>query len=136
MAPQILAPNRNTWRLAEPSTLAFDAVDVAQADRVYRQYANKPAPPDADYKSLQDYLFRYIAGECGRLGMAVHVHTMAGAGGYFEVAGASPRNLEPLFDDPSPRKTKFVMVHGGWPVHPPDRRATHQAERISGYPGA
>jgi predicted TIM-barrel fold metal-dependent hydrolase len=96
-------------------SLAFDAVDIAQADHVYRQYANKPAPPEADYKLLQDYLFRYIAAECGRLGMAVHIHTMAGAGGYFDVAGANPLNLEPLFDDPSLRKTKFVMVHGGWP---------------------
>lgn len=96
-------------------SLAFDAVDPAQADRVYRQYANRPAPPDADYKFLQDYLFRYLAAECGRLGMAVHIHTMAGAGGYFDVAGANPLNLELLFNDPALRKTKFVMVHGGWP---------------------
>ena len=95
--------------------LSFDSVDAAQAERIYRQYAGKAAPPDAEYKLLQDYLFRYIAGECGRLGMAVHIHTMAGAGGYFDVAGANPLNLEPLFDDPALRKTKFVMVHGGWP---------------------
>ena len=31
--------------------------------------------PDAEYKVLQDYLFRYVAAECGRLGMAVHLHT-------------------------------------------------------------
>ena len=95
--------------------LSFDAVDAAQAERVYRQYAGKSAPPDADYKLLQDYLFRFVAAECGRLGMAVHIHTMAGAGGYFNVAGANPLNLESLFDDPALRKTKFVMVHGGWP---------------------
>lgn len=99
-------------------SLAFVAVDAAQAERVYRQFAGKGAPSDGEYKLLQDYLFRYIAAECGRLGMAVHIHTMAGAGGYFDVAGANPLNLEPLFDDPSLRKTKFVMVHGGWPfVH-------------------
>jgi predicted TIM-barrel fold metal-dependent hydrolase len=98
--------------------LFFDAVDAASAERVYRQYFGKSAPPDTEYKLLQDYLFRYIAAECGRLGMAVHIHTMAGAGGYFDVAGANPLNLEPLFDDPALRKTKFVMVHGGWPfVH-------------------
>ncbi|HXA49534.1 MAG TPA: amidohydrolase family protein, partial [Candidatus Acidoferrum sp.] len=92
--------------------------DAAQAERVYRQYSGKSAPPDAEYKLLQDYLFRYIAAECGRLGMAVHIHTMAGAGGYFDVAGANPLHLEPLFDDPALRKTKFVMIHGGWPfVH-------------------
>src|SRR6201999_1002926 len=27
------------------------------------------------YKALQDYIFRFIAGECGRLGMAVHFHS-------------------------------------------------------------
>ncbi|MBS1857692.1 MAG: amidohydrolase family protein [Acidobacteria bacterium] len=95
--------------------LSFAAVDEAAAERVYRQYARKGVPADGEYKLLQDFLFRYIALECGRLGMAVHLHTMAGAGGYFDVAGANPLNLEPLFDDPTLRRTKFVMVHGGWP---------------------
>jgi predicted TIM-barrel fold metal-dependent hydrolase len=95
--------------------LSFAAVDEAAADIVYRRYAGKGAPPDGEYRQLQDFLFRYIAMECGRLGMAVHLHTMAGAGGYFDVAGANPLNLEPLFDDPALRRTKFVMLHGGWP---------------------
>jgi predicted TIM-barrel fold metal-dependent hydrolase len=47
--------------------------------------------------------------------MAVHIHTMAGAGSYFDVAGANPLLLESLFNDPELRKTKFVMLHGGWP---------------------
>jgi predicted TIM-barrel fold metal-dependent hydrolase len=92
-------------------SLAFDPADTAQAERVYRQRT----PSAADYKVLQDYLFRIIAAECGRLGMAVHLHTMAGAGSYFDVAGANPLNLEPVLDDPTLRKTNFVMVHGGWP---------------------
>jgi predicted TIM-barrel fold metal-dependent hydrolase len=92
-------------------SLAFDSVDAAQADRVYRQRT----PSVADYKLLQDYLFRYIAAECGRLGMAVHLHTMAGAGSYFDIAGANPLNLESLYNDPALRKTNIVMVHGGWP---------------------
>src|ERR1017187_2789927 len=58
-------------------SLAFDAADAGQADRVYRLRA----PNDADYKVLQDYLFRYIALECGRLGMAVHLPAMSGAAG-------------------------------------------------------
>jgi hypothetical protein len=68
-----------------------------------------------DYRMLQDYILRYIASECGRLGMAVHFHTGEGGGGYFDVAGSNPILLEPLFDDPSLRKTKFVLLHGGWP---------------------
>jgi len=96
-------------------SLAFDRVDRAVAERIYSQYAGKPAADETTYKPLQDYLFRYIAAECGRLGMAVHLHTMAGAGGYFEVAGANPLQLEPVLNDPELRKTNFVMVHGGWP---------------------
>ena len=107
-------------------SLAFDAADAAQADRVYRLRT----PSDADYKVLQDYLFRYVAAECGRLGMAVHLHTMAGAGGYFDVAGANPLNLEPVLNDPALRKTKFVMVHGGWPF---TREITPLLEKPNAY---
>ena len=96
-------------------SLDFEKVDRATADRIYAQFASKGAPTEAEYKPLQDFLFRYIATECGRLGMAVHIHTMAGAGGYFNVAGANPLLLESVLNDPELRKTKFVMLHGGWP---------------------
>ena len=91
-------------------SLSFDAVDAAAA-AVYAKHA----AGDAEYKVLQDYLFRTIVSECGRLGMAVHLHTAVGAGGYFDVAGANPLNLASVLDDPSLRKTKIVMVHGGYP---------------------
>jgi predicted TIM-barrel fold metal-dependent hydrolase len=107
-------------------SLAFDAVDAAQADRVYRQRT----PNKADYKLLQDYLFRHVATECGRLGMAVHLHTMAGAGGYFDVGGANPLNLEPILNNPALRQTKFVMVHGGWPF---TREITPLLEKPNAY---
>jgi len=107
-------------------SLAFDAADAAQADRVYRT----GTPSAADYKVLQDYLFRYIAAECGRLGMAVHLHTAAGAGGYFDVSGANPLNLEGVLNDPTLRKTKFVMVHGGWPF---TREITPLLEKPNAY---
>ena len=84
-------------------------------DEAARIYAAGGAPSNADYKKLQDFLFRYIAAECGRLGMAVHLHTMAGAGSYFRVAGANPLLLESVLNDPRLRKTNFVMIHGGWP---------------------
>jgi uncharacterized protein len=96
-------------------TLGFADVDSATASAVYSRFLGKAAPPESDYKPLQDFLFRYIAAECGRLGMAVHIHTEAGAGSYFDVAGANPLLLEPVFNDPKLRGTKFVMLHGGWP---------------------
>ena len=69
-------------------SLEFDHADRAAAERIYAQYAGRGTPPDTEYKALQDYLFRYIAAECGRLGMAVHLHTAAGG---FSVT--SPRLL-------------------------------------------
>jgi hypothetical protein len=96
-------------------SLQFDRVDRTVADRIYSAFVGKSAPGEAEYKPLQDFLFRYIAAECGRLGMAVHLHTMAGAGSYFDVAGANPLGLESVLDDPALRRTRFVMVHGGWP---------------------
>jgi predicted TIM-barrel fold metal-dependent hydrolase len=95
-------------------SLEFDKVDAATAEAVYRRFLHA-RPPQAAYKQLQDYLFRYIASECGRLGMAVHFHTMAGGGSYFHIEDANPLLLEPVLNDPDLRGTKFVMVHGGWP---------------------
>lgn len=111
-------------------SLRFDAVDRAVADRVYARFAGKGTPPEADYKALQDFLFRYIAVECARLGMAVHVHTMAGAGSYFDIAGANPLLLESVLEDPALRKTRFVMLHGGWPF---TREITALLERPNAY---
>jgi len=92
--------------------LAFDKVERAAADRIY---TGRSALSEAEYKPLQDFLFRYIAAECGRLRMAVHLHTGEGAGSYYEVQGANPLLLESVLNDPDLRKTTFVMVHGGWP---------------------
>ncbi len=95
----------------------FDFGDPTETEAagVYAKWVGKGQPDAAEYKVLQDYLFRTIAAECGRLGMAVHLHTMAGGGGYFGIAGGNPLLLEPVFNDPKLRGTKFVMLHGGWP---------------------
>jgi predicted TIM-barrel fold metal-dependent hydrolase len=97
--------------------LTFEKADRAAAERVYAQYRGRGVSPATEYKVLQDFLFRYIAAECGRLGMAVHLHTQAGAGSYFEISGVNPLLLEPMLNDPALRQTKFVMVHGGWPFN-------------------
>jgi uncharacterized protein len=90
----------------------------AQAAEAYASYLHDPHPDPAAYKKLQDFLFRTIAIECGRLGMAVHFHGMAGAGRYFSITGVNPLNLELLLNDPRLVNTNFVLLHGGWPfVH-------------------
>ncbi|HZT28572.1 MAG TPA: amidohydrolase family protein [Bryobacteraceae bacterium] len=95
----------------------LDFADAAQAEaeRVYAAGQAGKSPADTQYKILQDFLFRYIAAECGRLGLAVHLHVAAGAGSYFQVGGANPLLLEPVLNDPRLRRTNFVFVHGGWP---------------------
>ncbi len=96
---------------------SFDFGDPprAEAARIYAKWVGQGRPDSAEYKQLQDFLFRYIAAECGRLGMPVHLHAMAGAGSYFSIGGVNPLLLEPVFNDPRLRKTKFVLLHGGWP---------------------
>lgn len=96
---------------------SFDFTDPPQdqAARIYARWAHGGIPDPGQYKVLQDFLFRTIAGECGRLGMGVHIHAMAGDGSYFGVGGVNPLLLEPLFNDPRLRSTNFVLLHGGWP---------------------
>ena len=96
---------------------SFDFSDPsrAQAESAYDKWVQRGTPDAAEYKLLQDFLFRYIAMECGRLDLPVHLHAMAGAGSYFSISGVNPLLLEPLFNDPRLRKTNFVLLHGGWP---------------------
>jgi predicted TIM-barrel fold metal-dependent hydrolase len=95
---------------------SLDFADVARSEAA-RIYSGARATPAGEvaYKALQDFLLHYIAKECGRLGLAVHFHAAAGAGGYFQIDGANPLLLEPLFNDPKLRSVNFAMLHGGWP---------------------
>jgi uncharacterized protein len=93
--------------------LDFTRGDKAAADRAYARYVNAGVPTDAEYTAIQDVVFHHIAVQAGRLGLPVHIHTGYGCGGYFEIAGSNPLLLEPILDDVSLRKTKFVLLHGG-----------------------
>jgi predicted TIM-barrel fold metal-dependent hydrolase len=94
-------------------SLNFARADRAAAARVYARYAAGGVPDDAGYTALQDVIFHHIAVESGRLGLPVHIHTGYGCGGYFEIGGANPLLLEPVLDDATLRRTKFVLLHGG-----------------------
>jgi predicted TIM-barrel fold metal-dependent hydrolase len=88
---------------------------VEKARKVYARYVNGGKPAADEYKALQDYIFRYIAREASRIGLVVHIHPGFGDGRYFDVQGSNPLLLEPVFNDPIPQNTKFVIIHGGWP---------------------
>ncbi|HKW27007.1 MAG TPA: amidohydrolase family protein [Terriglobales bacterium] len=101
------------FEVAYLRTLNFGAPNRAQAAQVYAHYAASGTPPKSDYLALQDVLFREIARTAGRLGLAVHIHTGAGCGGYFDIAGSNPALLDSVLDDPTLRQTRFVLLHGG-----------------------
>lgn len=117
-----LQRQRNAGAVAEKfeaaylRALDFDDPDSAQARRIYAKYAAGGSPGVGEYKTLEDYLFRVIARESGRLGMAVHIHATDIAGGFYLSRGSAPHLLEPAFNDSTLRGTNFVIVHGGWPL--------------------
>lgn len=96
--------------------LDFEVADAATARGIYARYAAGGAPTHAEYKTLQDYLMRAIAREAGRLRLGIQIHTLETFGGYYLASGAAPHLLEPLVNDSTLRATKFVIVHGGWPL--------------------
>jgi predicted TIM-barrel fold metal-dependent hydrolase len=95
--------------------LDFDNPDEVKARLTYARYVRAGQPAAGDYKALQDFLFFYIAREAGRLGLAVHIHCISGAGGFYRQTGSNPLLLETAFNDASLRKTNFVVIHGGYP---------------------
>jgi predicted TIM-barrel fold metal-dependent hydrolase len=94
-------------------SLDFADVTEGAARKIYAKYVGGGVPSHEDYKALQDFLFRAIAREAGRLGMAVHVHSFEGVGNFYRTAGADPLLLESTFNDPTLSRTRFVFVHGG-----------------------
>jgi hypothetical protein len=86
---------------------------LQEAQKIYAQYINGGVPSHKDNKCLQDYIFRYIAREAGRLGLAVHIHSYPAAGDYFVARDCDPLLLESVFNDPELRNTNFVILHGG-----------------------
>jgi hypothetical protein len=97
--------------------LDFGPATEADAARVYTAHANSGPPTPADYKILQDYLFGYLAREAGRLGLPIHIHVANGGGANYDQRGSNPLLLTWTFNEPSLRKTTFVVIHGGYPYY-------------------
>jgi hypothetical protein len=103
-------------------SLAFEKPTMDEAAAVYSHYTHGGVPLPNEYKTLQDFIYHFMAREAGRLKLAVHIHVGAGVGGYFDQKEARPILLMPLFNDPELRQTNFVMLHAAWPY--PDEVAS------------
>jgi uncharacterized protein len=87
-----------------------------QADETYRQYASGGVPSEKEYRTFQDYIFRFLVIQGGRMNLPVHIHTAAGIGNYFSFSESNVMNLESVLRDPRYRSTIFVLIHGGYPL--------------------
>lgn len=104
------------FEIAYLRPLDFAVGDSLAASLFYVRYANGDAPSPESYKLVTDYLFRVVAREAGRIGLAVHLHVLETFGGFYTAQGATPGQLEPVFNDSTLRGTNFVIIHGGWPA--------------------
>ena len=95
--------------------LNFEKVSSAEAASIYERLLQEKEVSISDRRKLQDYLFRYITKEAGRLDLKVHIHTGIATVPYFNISGSNPMLLESVFNDPDQQNTEFVMIHGGWP---------------------
>ncbi len=87
-----------------------------QAEDIYQRYVAGGIPSEKDYRTFQDYIFRYLVLEGGRLHLPVHIHTAVGIGDYFNLSQSNIMNLESVLRDPRYSSTIFVMIHGGYPL--------------------
>jgi uncharacterized protein len=119
---QVLEDNRKKGGIAikfevayfRPTTFGDPTRD--QAADLYQRYVTGGIPSEKDYRTFQDYIFRYLVLEGGRLHLAVHIHTAIGIGDYFNLSQSNVMGLENVLRDPRYRGTTFVLLHGGYPL--------------------
>ena len=96
--------------------LHFSDPPREQAEAIYQKYAKGGIPSETEYRTFQDYIFRYLITEGGRLKLPVHIHSAVGIGDYFNLSESNIMQLENILRDPRYSGTIFVMIHGGYPL--------------------
>ncbi|HKF05735.1 MAG TPA: amidohydrolase family protein [Candidatus Sulfotelmatobacter sp.] len=94
----------------------FSDPSSAQAEEIYQRFVNGGIPTEKEYRTFQDFIFRYLVQDGGRLHLPVHIHTAVGIGDYFNLSQSNIMNLESVLRDPRYASTTFVMIHGGYPL--------------------
>jgi hypothetical protein len=94
----------------------FDDPTREKAADLYQRYVTGGIPSEKDYLTFQDYIFRFLILEGGRLHLPVHIHSAALIGDYFSISQSNIMNFESVLRDPRYLRTTFVMLHGGYPL--------------------
>jgi len=120
---RILEENQKKGGIAEKfeagyfRSLYFADPPRPAAAAVYQKFHSGGVPTPEEYKTFQDYVFRYLIREGGRLHLPVHIHTAVGEGDYFRLRNGDVLNLENILKDPRYLDTTFVLIHGGYPYY-------------------
>jgi uncharacterized protein len=103
------------FEIAYFRTLHFDDPPESAAASIYSRYKAGGKPSATDRAMFEDFMFRYLLREAGRLHLAVQIHTAVGTGDFFSVTGGNVLNLENVLRDPRYSNVNFVLLHGGYP---------------------
>lgn len=103
------------FEIAYFRTLHFDDPPQSEAAAIYDKYHAGGKPTAGEHAVLEDFLFRYLLREAGRLHLAVQIHTAVGIGDYFSLTKGNILNLENVLRDPRYSNVNFVLLHGGYP---------------------
>lgn len=96
-------------------TLFFRDPPREKAEAIYAQFHAGSVPSEEDYRMFQDYIFRVLIVQAGKLKLPVHFHSAVGIGDYFSLRNGNPLNLENVLRDPRYSNVNFVLIHGGYP---------------------
>ena len=96
-------------------TLYFRDPPRDQAEALYNKYRAGGVPTDEEYRTFQDYIFRVMVDQAGKLHLPMHFHTCVGIGDYFSLRNGNVLNKENVLRDSRYKNVTFVLVHGGWP---------------------
>src|SRR5258708_3878946 len=119
---QVLEDNQKHGGIAQKFEVAyfrpttFGDPTPAEAEDIYLRYVLGGIPTEKEYRTFQDFIFRFLVREGGRLHLPVHIHTAVGIGDYFNLSQSNIMNLESVLRDPRYAGTTFVMIHGGYPL--------------------
>ena len=96
-------------------SLYFSDPPREDAEVIYNKYRGGGVPRPEEYRIFQDYIFRRIVDESGKLRLPMHFHSAIGIGDYFSLHNGNVLNLENVLRDARYKNVTFVLVHGGWP---------------------
>jgi predicted TIM-barrel fold metal-dependent hydrolase len=95
-------------------TLRIADVPANEATALYAK-GRRAALSRDEYLSLQDYLWRHILLEAGKIKLPVHIHSSFGVPPFLKTLDSDVRNLEDVLTDPVFFETPIVLIHGGAP---------------------